>query len=259
MDLVDGVRVEVSDQIATIVLDRPQTRNALTFEMVAALTALYDRLDRDDSVRAVLLTSAPGPAFCAGIDVTQLDQPAAAEAVRAMPMGGIQRNLFEVMVECGKPTVAAIDGAAVGAGCELALASDIRIMTPAAVLRLPEATVGMGANFAAQMLPRLMPRGVAFEHLYTGRPIDAPTAGRFGLANHVVDDVRGHGRELCVEIASNAPLTVRRYSQAMTLGIDLPLSTALRQRALPDPYASDDRAEGVAALRARRQPQWRGR
>ncbi len=259
MTPTEGLQYDITAHIATVTIDRPRARNALTLDMMAALAGLYDEFDRNPAVRVVLLTSAPGPAFCAGIDIKQLRQPAAAGALAAMPMGGIRRNLFEVMTECGKPTVAAVDGAAMGAGCELALASDIRILSPHSILGLPEAKIGMGANFGAQMLPRLIPRGVALEHLFTGNPISADRAYDIGLANHVVDDVRTHAVDLCHAIAANAPLTVRRYKQAIAAGAELPLSAALRQPPLPDPYSSTDRAEGLAAFTEGRPARWEGR
>ena len=256
MNPTDGLLMNVTEHVATITIDRPQARNALTLEMVQALTRLYDGFDRDPTVRVVLLTSTPGPAFCAGMDVKQLGHPDSADVLEAMPMGGTHRNLFEVMIECGKPTVAAVGGAALGAGCELALASDIRILSPRSVLGLPEAKIGMGANFGAQMLPRLIPRGVAFEHLYSGLPISADRAQQLGLANHVVDDVQSRASDLCRQIAANAPLTVRRYKQVISAGADLPLSVALRQRPIPDPYRSADRVEGIAALVENRPARW---
>lgn len=255
----EGLRCELDGHVAMVTIDRPRKRNALTSGMAAGLAALYDEFDRDIGVRVVLLTSASGPVFCAGMDIGELARADSADRVAAMPMGGTFRNLFEVMVECGKPTVVAVDGAAMGAGCELALASDIRILTPRSVLALPEAKIGMGANFGAQMLPRLVPRGIAYEHLYTAKPIDADLAYRIGLANHVVSEARSYAEALCRDIAANAPLTVRRYKQVITAGADLPLGVALRQRPIPDPYCSTDRIEGAAAYAEGRTARWRDR
>ncbi len=117
----------------------------------------------------------------------------------------------------------------------------------------------MGANFGAQMLPRLIPRGIAYEHLYTGRPIRAELAHRLGLANHIVSDVDSHAGTVCAEIAENAPLTVRRYKHVVSAGADLPLAVALRQRPIPDPYRSSDRIEGMAAYTEGRIARWQDR
>lgn len=261
MQITDGLNLEVTERIANVTLDRPSALNSLTFNMIDALTELYDRLDRDPDVWVVLLTASGTRAFCAGIDVHAMHTATAAERLSTMPMGGPQRNLFEVMVECGKPTVAAITGLALGAGCELALAADIRVLSADAGMGLPEAKIGMGAHFASHILPRLVPRGLAFEMLYTGKTIDASTAQSWGLANHVADtpsSTREKATQLCRTIASNAPLTVRRYKQVVTTGTDLPLPAALRLRPLPNPYTSTDRAEGIEALIARREPHWQG-
>lgn len=258
--LPDGLDLDVHDNIATITLNRPSALNTLTFEMIDALTDLYDRVDRDPDVLVVLLTAAGTRAFCAGIDVKELKNADAQDRLAAMPMGGPRRNLFEVMTECAKPTVAAVTGLALGAGCELALASDIRILAADARMGLPEAKVGMGANFASHILPRLIPRGLAFEMLYTGRTIDADTAHTWGLANQLVDtDVRAKAENMCRTIASNAPLTVRRYKQVIAAGADLPLSAAMRIRGIPNPYTSADRTEGLDAMLTKRSPQWQAR
>ncbi|WP_220471937.1 enoyl-CoA hydratase/isomerase family protein [Tomitella gaofuii] len=256
----NGFRVEVADRLATVTLSRPDALNTLTFATMDALTELFAGFNHDDDVWAVLLTARGERAFCAGIDIKAAgaQQPS---GMAAMPMGGPRRNLFETMLECTKPVVAAVNGAAAGAGCELALASDIRIMAEHARIGLPEAKVGMGANFANQILPRLIARGHAYEMLYTGELISARQAFDWGLVNRVVPAAQLHGeaRDLCRKIIGNAPLTVRRYKELLTKGADLPMAAALRLNAGPHPYTSEDRLEGFAAFREKRTPQWRAR
>lgn len=176
-------------------------------------------------------------------------------------MTGVNRNLFEAVLECRRPTVAAIDGYALGGGLELALACDLRLASARSTFGLPEARIGMGANFASVVLPRTVSRGAALQMLYLGEHVDAAEAYRMGLVNWVVPDdgFETALADLTERLTANAPLSLRRY-KAMTLkGWELPVAAALRLDVGPDPYASEDRAEGVAAFLTKRRPTWSAR
>jgi enoyl-CoA hydratase len=259
-----GLVVAVADRVATLTLDRPERLNALSTGLMHDLLRTFDALGRDDEVWAILLTGAGDRAFCAGVDLKEIndsDRASQGERMAAMPMGGAERNLFEVVWECPKPTVAALNGVAVGGGLEIAMACDIRLAAEGVRIGLPEAKRGMGANFGAQLLPRLIPRGLAYEMLYTGETVAVEEAQRWGLVNRVVPAAglaRAAG-DLCRTIAANAPLTVRRYKAMITRGGELPLPAALRLDAGPNPYTSSDRVEGVAAFMEKRTPAWQAR
>lgn len=248
--------------VAALTIDRPHRRNALSTGLTAELVQALVDLDEDDDVWAITLTGAGDAAFCAGTDLKELDERARRTGLGPQqPMRGAARNLFETLVETRKPTVAIINGPAMGAGFELALACDLRIAADHASLALPEAKRGMGANFGSIMLPRLLPRAVALELLYTGAPLSPEDALGWGLLNDVVpaDRLRARAAELVASIVANAPLTLRRYKEMTTKGWELPLAHALRLDVGPNVYRSRDREEGVRAFVEHRAPRWEGR
>lgn len=255
------LRYEVAGGVATVTLNRPDRLNALSRELCEQLVAAFDRAHRDAGVRVVVLTAEGQRGFCAGRDLHEIAESDAAGEPFPVPMRGAGREVFEVLAECGKPVVAGIFGHTLGGGAELALACDVRIAADDLAFGFPEVRVGMGANFASVMLPRVVPLGVAYDLLYTGRTLDAAQAETCFLVNRVVprDRLSTVVDEYAAMLAARAPLTQQRYKAMITKGRELPLPAALRLDAAPNPYLSEDRVEGITAWREGREPRWRGR
>jgi enoyl-CoA hydratase len=255
-----GLVTEVQGHVRVLTLDRPERRNALSTALQDDLVEALLTSAEDPQVRAVVLAG-NGPAFCAGFDLKEIRELDERGGHFRPPMDRAGRNLFEVVSETYVPIVAALTGHAVAGGFELALACDIRIAAPGIKLGLPEARIGMGANYGSVVLPKRLPMGIAMEMLLTGEYVSSEEAERWGLVNRVVPagEVLPAAFALAERIAANAPLSVRRMKETAVKAADLPLSTALRLDVGPNPYLSEDRREGIAAHLEKRPPRWSGR
>ena len=253
----------ISDEghVRTLTLNRPERANALSQSLIDALVDAVLAAGESPDVRVIVLTGAGDRSFCAGADMKEIGAADAAGSRYRSRAQQPRRGAHEVLWETNKPTIAAVNGHAVGGGFELMLACDLRVISADAKLGLPEARRGMGAFFGTVVLPRLVPSGLAAEMLFTGEYVDALTAERWGLANRVVqaDQVRITAADLAQKIAANAPLSVRRMKETIAKTRELPVPAALRMDVGPDPYHSEDREEGIRAFNEKRAPRWKGR
>lgn len=201
------LNVTVSDGVAHLELNRPEVRNAINLELVNELTRALDDLAERDDVRALILSGAGGKAFAGGADIAQLRDRTHRESFHA-----VNGTLFQKVEDFPRPTIAAIEGYALGGGLELALACDLRVASKSAKVGLPEVTLGIyPAAGGTWRLPRLVGLGRARELVFTGRVLDADEAFAIGLFERLCDvgEALTVARDLASQIARNAPLAVQ--------------------------------------------------
>jgi enoyl-CoA hydratase len=253
-----AVRFDVEGHVAIVTLDRPEVRNALDLESLDALEAALVRFRDDPDLWVAILTGANG-CFSAGADLRKLP----AQLPERGPDASLQIALLFSRVALPKPTIAAIEGPAMGGGCELALACDLRVAAEGASIGLPEARRGLIPGWGGtQRLPRLIGAGLAKELLFTGVPVDAAKAHAIGLVNRFAraGEALDAARELAAEICASAPSSVRLAKRAVDEGLPLPLEDGLRlEHALMNAaIESPNFGEGYMAFLERRDPSWLG-
>jgi enoyl-CoA hydratase/carnithine racemase len=253
---------EIDGSIAILTFNRPQARNAMTWEMYDALVEACDRVDGDEALRVLILRGAGGKAFVSGTDIAQF------QAFRTREDGiayeaRLDRTL-DRLERLAKPAIAQIEGVAAGGGCAIAICCDLRVATPESTLGIPVArTLGncLSGATCSRLVDLIGPARVK-DMIFTGRLLGAVDALAIGLINRVVpaSDLEATVRELARQIASNAPLTVRATKEMLRrIAAQRRLAAGADHDLIEQCYTSADFHEGVSAFVGKRPPRWQGR
>lgn len=264
MEAYETIEIEQSkmnDAIYILTLNRPDRLNAINSKMAYELIDAFTMLKRNDSIRTLIITGHGEKSFCSGADLKER-KGMSNEAWKE------QHDLFEEAANHIQsfpfPTIAAINGYALAGGLELALRCDIRIAAEHAVVGLTEATIGIIPGLGGtQLLPRLLPIGIAKEMLFSGRKVPATELASYGLFNQIVpyEQLMIESINLAMKIAANAPLSLQSLKKSVDQGLHLDIHSAYEVE-LEHYYVcanSEDRQEGILSFNEKRKPNWKNR
>ncbi len=257
----ENLLFEVKDQIAYVTFNRPAVLNALNAKTVEEVGDCLEKIERDNSVRVIIFTGAGEKAFVAGADINELAKRTPVDGKEFSVFGNRILHRLETM---GKPSIAAINGFALGGGCEFALGCSMRIASKNAKLGQPEVKLGLLPGFGgSQRLSRLCGKGVAHELILTGEMITADEALRIGLVNRVVElaDLLPTAEAIAKKIIANAPLAVKYAMEAIEHGMDMTLEEGLflESTLFGLCCATEDMHEGTRAFIEKRPAKFQGR
>ena len=256
-----NVLYEKKGAIAYVTVNRPKVLNALNTPTWTDLRTAFEDAKNDAAVRGVILTGAGDKAFIAGADISELAHASAVDAERSSRFG---QDVLDLVENLGKPVVAAINGFALGGGCETAMACTIRIAVEAAKFGQPEVKLGLlPGGGGTQRLPRLVGKGRALQLMLSGEMISAQEAFRIGLVNEIVSpsELISRAETILKQIASNAPISVKFTLEAANKGLETSQSEGLLLEASYFGLcaATEDKKEGTTAFLEKRAPQFQGR
>ncbi|GKU32040.1 short-chain-enoyl-CoA hydratase [Clostridium folliculivorans] len=250
-----NVILEKEGNIAIVTINRPKALNALNSETLKDIDTVVSELEKDKEVYAVILTGAGEKSFVAGADISEMKD---LNEEQGREFGALGNKVFRRLEVLDKPVIAAISGFALGGGCELAMACDIRIASEKARFAQPESGLGITPGFGGtQRLPRIVGLGKAKELIYTGDMVNAAEALRIGLVNKVVplESLMDEAKALANKIAQNAPIAVKLCKDAIDRGMQVSIDEAIVIEAedFGKCFATEDQKEGMAAFVERRE------
>ncbi|HIU63706.1 MAG TPA: enoyl-CoA hydratase/isomerase family protein [Candidatus Avacidaminococcus intestinavium] len=249
------------DGIGILTINRPKVLNALNQATMLEIEQVLTDIKADDTLKALIITGAGEKSFVAGADIAEMSS---LSAIEGRAWAQLSQAVFAKIENLPLPVIGAINGFALGGGCELAMACDIRIAAVNAKFAQPEVSLGITAGFGGtQRLPRLVGKGRAKEMLFTGAMIDAAEAYRIGLVNEVVEaeQLMEAAHKMVAKITKNAPLAVRLTKDAVNTGIELDLTSAIAYEAevFGLCFATEDQKEGMAAFLGKRNAEFKAK
>ncbi|AND85881.1 short-chain-enoyl-CoA hydratase [Clostridium tyrobutyricum] len=248
-----NVNFEKDGKMVVITINRPKALNALNSETLVEIDSAIDMVAEDEDVLAVILTGA-GKSFVAGADISEMK---GLNAIEGRKFGILGNKVFRKLEKLEKPVIAAVNGFALGGGCEISMACDIRIASSKAKFGQPESGLGITPGFGGtQRLPRLVGLGMAKELIYTAKIIKADEAFRIGLVNKVVEPeaLMDEAKALANTIINNAPIAVKLCKEAINRGIqtDIDTGAAYESEVFGECFATEDQKEGMGAFLEKR-------
>jgi enoyl-CoA hydratase len=260
MELANVV-VEKENAIGIISMNRPNALNALNSDTLSDLKTAIKAMGDDPEVSVIIITGTGEKAFVAGADIKEMQDMSPLEARTFMHFG---QRVFSDIDNSPKPVIAAVNGYALGGGCELALSCDIILASESAKFGLPEVTLGIHPGFGGtQRLPRLVGAAKAKELIFTGEMIDAAEAKAIGLVNKVVpkDKLMDEAKDLANKILKNGQIAIRLVKSAINAGLNVPLDKGLAYEAETQglAFATEDKKEGLSAFLEKRKPNFKGK
>jgi enoyl-CoA hydratase len=256
-----NILFNVEEEIATITFNRPKVLNAMNFEVMTEILDAAIICEKDDNIKVLILTGAGDKAFVAGADISQMQNSTTIESLKMMELGHRTLRLIETM---SKPSIAAVNGFALGGGTEISLACDIRFASEKAVFGQPEILIGIIPGWGGtQRLPRLVGMGIAKELILGGGQINAQRAYEIGLVNRVIppENLLEESRKFALKLSKLPPFALKMAKNAMNYGFDLPLDNAnkLEISCIAQCFSTQDQKEGMKAFLEKRKPAFTGR
>ncbi len=258
--MYENINLSIENGIATITMDRPQALNALNSQTLKELNSIIDELECNDDVRVLIITG-NGKSFVAGADISEMKE---LNSVQGRKFGLLGNKIFRRLEMMEKPIIAAVNGFALGGGCELSMACDIRIASSKAKFGQPEVSLGITPGFGGtQRLARLVGVGKAKELIFTGDVIKADEALKIGLVNSVVEpeELMNVAKQMAEKIKNNAPIAVAYSKVAINRGVEVDIETGLMYEGevFGSCFSTEDQKEGMSAFLEKREKSFKNR